>query len=69
MRLDELVPLVKNLVAKDGKNGLPNGLICLKGGDISDEMKSYKKFAMETNLKDYFDEDFFDTKKIVYVQL
>lgn len=69
MRLDELVPLIKKNVDKECRNGYPNGLICLKGGDISDEMKKVKYPMLETNLTDYFNEDFFHTKKLIYVNI
>lgn len=69
MRLDELIPLVKGLISKTERNGLPNGLICLKGGNIHEEMGSFKKTALITDLNKYFEEEFFETKKVVYVQL
>ncbi|MDD2960939.1 MAG: 16S rRNA (guanine(527)-N(7))-methyltransferase RsmG [Muribaculaceae bacterium] len=69
MRLDELVPLVRNLVSKESVHSIPNGLICLKGGELSDEICSVKFPVLETDLKTYFKEDFFKTKKIIYVQL
>ncbi len=69
MNLDELVSAVRRSVSKTCINALPNGLICLKGGDLQAEVRKYKKTAMVADLSDYFDESFFDTKKVVYVQL
>lgn len=69
MNLDELVAAVRRCVSKTCINALPNGLICLKGGDLQAEVRKYKKMAMIAELKDYFSEPFFDTKKVVYVQL
>lgn len=69
MNLDELVGFVRRSVSKICINSMPNGLICLKGGDLQAEVKKYKKTAMIGDLKDYFDEPFFETKKVVYVQL
>lgn len=69
MNLDELVVAVRRSVSKTCINALPNGLICLKGGDLQVETRKYKKTAMVADLSDYFDEPFFDTKKVVYVQL
>lgn len=69
MRLDELIPLIKKNIDKECRNGYPNGLICLKGGDISDEMRKVKYPILETNLTDYFNEDFFQTKKLIYVNI
>ena len=69
MNLDDLVGFVRRSVSRTCINSLPNGLICLKGGDLQAEVKKYKKLAMIADLKDYFEEEFFDTKKVVYVQL
>lgn len=56
-------------VLKDNKNALPNGLICLKGGDLKDELKEVKREKEVYSLTDYFSEEFFETKKLVYVAL
>lgn len=69
MRLDELLPLIKKNVKKESKNGYPNGLICLKGGDLTSETSRIKNQPIEEDLKKMFDEPFFDTKKLVYVQI
>ncbi len=69
MLLEELIPLVKKNISTDCKNGLPNGLICLKGGDLKQETATVKEPVMSADLKEYFDEPYFDTKKVIYVQL
>lgn len=69
MRLDEMIPLLRNLISHEDHNAIPNGLICLKGGDIDDEMKGLSSSVMVDNLSKYFTEDFFETKKLVYVHL
>ena len=69
MDLNDMVPLVKRLIGRKCINSMPNGLICLKGGDVSGEISKYKKVALVGNVKDYFSEDYFETKKIVYVQI
>lgn len=69
MELDDLIAVVRRSVSKKCINALPNGLICLKGGDLQNEVKKYKKMAMIADLNDYFAEPFFETKKVVYVQL
>ncbi len=69
MRLDELVPLIKKNIDKENRNGYPNGLICLKGGDLQDEMQKVNYPILETDLTDYFREDFFQTKKLIYVTI
>lgn len=56
-------------VLKDNINALPNGLICLKGGDLKDELKEVKREKEVYSLTDYFSEEFFETKKLVYLSL
>ncbi|WP_435134096.1 16S rRNA (guanine(527)-N(7))-methyltransferase RsmG [Formosa sp. A9] len=58
----------KGKIAKAQQNTLKNGIIYLKGGDLTDELKDYKTTTIY-NLSDYFDEDFFDTKKIVHLPI
>ena len=69
MRLDDLLPLIKKNISSVQKNAFPNGLICLKGGDLQDELKKVQSPNLIEDLNQYFTEDFFETKKIVYVQL
>lgn len=69
MRLDALVPLIRRNIAPANRNGFPNGLICLKGGDIADEIRGVRRPVIEVPLSDYFNETFFDTKLLVYVDL
>jgi len=59
---------VKGKIAKKNNHSLKNGIIYLKGGDLSDELKDYKT-AKIYNISDYFEEDFFNTKKIVHLPL
>ncbi len=69
MPLGDLLKLVRKNVKKEQANGMPNGLICLKGGDLQEEVRPYKNQAILFDLQDYFDEEFFKTKKAVYVQI
>jgi 16S rRNA (guanine527-N7)-methyltransferase len=69
MPLDDLVKLVKKNIKKEGKNAIPNGLICLKGGELQHEILPYKNIADTYEVNDYFKEEFFKTKKVVYVPL
>lgn len=66
MPQDELVKLARRNVSKTQRNGLPNGVIALKGGDVSGELKGIGKDTEVVDLSQYFDEPFFNTKKIVY---
>ncbi|MDR1678338.1 MAG: 16S rRNA (guanine(527)-N(7))-methyltransferase RsmG [Prevotellaceae bacterium] len=69
MPLSDLVRLTKKNIKTKHQNALPNGLICLKGGELEHEILPFKKIAMLYNLSDWFDEEFFKTKKAVYLPL
>lgn len=69
MNLPQLVDLTKKHIKKDCRNSIPNGLICLKGGDLGEETKRFNKSLIVTELSTYFEEEFFETKKVVYVSL
>lgn len=69
MPLPELVNLVKKNVASPQHNSLPNGLLCLKGGNITNEIKPYKKIADITDLGNIFEEEWFKQKFMVYIPL
>ena len=69
MPLPDLIRVTRKNIATDQMNALPNGIICLKGGDLTAEIRPYKKVADEISLTDYFSEPFFQTKKLGYVSL
>lgn len=69
MPLGDLVPLVKRLIAREMHNSVPNGLICLKGGDLSGEIQKFRNEVLIDDLSSYFREEFFKTKKVVYLPL
>jgi 16S rRNA (guanine527-N7)-methyltransferase len=69
MPFPDLARLCRKNISKSQKNALPNGLICLKGGELGHEMAAFKKLSVEIKLKDFFKEEFFDTKKVVYASL
>lgn len=60
---------VQNKISKSQFNNLPNGILYLKGGDLTEELKDFKKRVVLYDLKDYFKEDFFETKKVVYLPM
>jgi len=68
-RLAEFVPWVRHSISKTDKNAIPNGILCLKGGDLSPEIKEAGIHADTYSLSDYFGEGFFETKHLVYVQV
>jgi 16S rRNA (guanine527-N7)-methyltransferase len=59
---------VKGRIRKKSMHELKNGILYLKGGDLSEELKDYKKIRI-FNLSDFFTEDFFETKKVVYLPI
>ncbi|GAL63114.1 rRNA small subunit 7-methylguanosine (m7G) methyltransferase GidB [Algibacter lectus] len=59
---------VKGKIAKEQNHELKNGIIYLKGGDLEEELKDYKTTTIY-NLSDYFEEDFYETKKVVHLPL
>ncbi len=69
MPLPQMVPLVRRLIARESHNALPNGLLCLKGGDLNDELQPFKKQVLVDDLANYFKEPFFQTKRIIYLPL
>ena len=69
MPLPDLVKLSKKNISKDQINSIPNGIICLKGGDLTAETEPFKKIADQVTLTNYFKEPFFETKKLVYIPI
>ena len=69
MDLGDMVPLVKRYIDSEDRNAVPNGLLCLKGGDLSDEISKYRNKVLIDELSSYFKEEFFKTKKILYLPL
>lgn len=70
MKLNELAKISGKLIKKEKqKNALPNGLICLKGGELQQEVLPFRNKAMVEDLYPTFQEDYFKTKKVVYLPL
>lgn len=69
MPLSDLVKLVQKNINKKQNNALPNGLICLKGGELHHEILPYKNVAEMYEVSEFFKEEYFTTKKAVYVPL
>jgi len=68
-RLKEFYPWVKGKFNKQSKNTLPNGILYLKGGDLSEEIAESGLTVQQFHLKDFFEEEFFETKQVVYVKM
>lgn len=69
MTLDQLVPLVTKNIGHADRSKLPDGLICLKGGDLQAEIGNTRRPVLEIPVSDWFDEEYFSTKKLLYVRL
>jgi 16S rRNA (guanine527-N7)-methyltransferase len=67
-RLKEFYPWVKGKFNKQSKNTLANGILYLKGGDLEEEIAESGLAVQQFHLKNYFDEEFFETKQVIYVK-
>lgn len=67
MPMMDLFEIVQKNISKEEKNIVSNGLICLKGGDLDDELARCADIVDIFSIADYFDEAFFETKKMVYL--
>jgi 16S rRNA (guanine527-N7)-methyltransferase len=66
--MPDFVSWIKDKIKKKSKHELKNGILYLKGGDLTEELKDFPK-ATEYNLADYFENEFFETKKVVHLPL
>lgn len=69
MQLPDLVKICRKNISKDQENVLPNGIICLKGGDMSAETHPFRNSCEIVDVSSYFSEEYFKDKKVVYVQI
>ena len=67
MPLADLLKIIRKNISTKQQNALPNGLICLKGGELEHEAMPFKHKTTMWDLKDYFEEEYFQTKKVVHV--
>ncbi|MFY8185441.1 MAG: 16S rRNA (guanine(527)-N(7))-methyltransferase RsmG [Bacteroidia bacterium] len=65
----EFYSWIRNKVSKKNKNEFENGILYLKGGDLKEELKSFRNRILLFELKNHFTEEFFDTKKVVYMAM
>lgn len=68
-RLPEFVNWVQNNIRRKQQNAISNGILYLKGGNLSDEVKPFRKRVFIQDLSHYFEEEFFETKKLVHLSL
>ena len=67
MPLGDLIKIVRKNIRKEQSNSFPNGVFCLKGGDLTHEVAPFKHRAEVIALSDIFSEEYFKTKEVVYV--
>lgn len=67
MPLPDLMKILKKNIAKDQHNALANGVLVLKGGNLEDELKPYRKIVEQTELSQWFEEDWFKEKYLIYL--
>lgn len=67
MAMPELVRLVTKNIRPQQQNSLPNGVLALKGGDLQEELRPFKHCSDTWELKNFFPDTFFETKKVAYV--
>ena len=69
MPLADLIKIVRKNIRKESHNAYPNGIICLKGGELQHEIGMFKHIADVTPLEQYFSEEYFNEKKVVFVPI
>ena len=67
MPMPDMLKLVRKNISREQLNAMPNGVICLKGGELQAELQSMRNIAETTAVSKYFAEEYFKTKKIVYI--
>lgn len=68
-RLNDFIPLTQNKFKSKQINAFPNGILYLKGGDLSDELREVKRTTDVFPLAKYFSDPFFETKSVVYIRM
>ena len=69
MPLPDLVKIVRKNISRTQRNAIPNGIICLKGGDVQSEIQPFRKIAEVSEVSQWFDEEWFKEKHCIYVPL
>ncbi len=69
MPLPDLVKIVRKNIAKESKNALPNGILCLKGGNLEAELQPFRKIVESAGLSTWFSEEWFKEKHVIYLPL
>lgn len=69
MQLPDLIRIIKKNISNNHRNSMPNGIFCLKGGDVSNEISKFKHIAEVTDISKMFNEEWFKNKYLIYVPL
>ena len=69
MPLPNLVKIVRKNISTQSRNALPNGILCLKGGDLQAELQPFRHIADSADLSSWFSEEWFKEKHVVYLPL
>lgn len=69
MPLPDLVKLMRKNISKTHQNSLPNGVICLKGGNLQNELQPFHKIVETTDISQFFSEEWFKEKYVIYLPL
>jgi len=69
MPLPDLAKIIRKNIAKGQRNALPNGIICLKGGDLQAEIQPFHKIVEQTDISRFFEEEWFKQKHVIYLPI
>ena len=69
MPLEDLIKIIQRNISKTQRNAMANGVFCLKGGDVTEEIKPFKKIAEITPISTWFKEEWFQEKNVIYVPI
>lgn len=69
MPLPDLQKIVRKNIAKEQRNALPNGIICLKGGDLQAEIRPFRRIVQTADVSSFFSEEWFRQKFIIYLPI
>lgn len=69
MPLPDLVKLMRKNISKTQRNSMPNGVLCLKGGNLQAELQPYRNIVETTDISQYFKEEWFKEKYVIYLPL
>lgn len=69
MLLPDMVKIVRKNVSKEQHNAMPNGIFCLKGGNLQSEIHPFKNIVEQTDLSSFFNEEWFKEKHLIYLPI